>query len=817
MKKLLGTIAALILAAASLAQITITGKVVDKQKRPLGNASVTLRSNGKKEKALITNNQGLFAFSNIDSNTNNKLIVQYVGMKSDEENFVATENKTFNIVLENLDYFLEPLEVKAIRASDKSPFAKTDINKQQLEKTNLAQDIPFLLNQTPSVTINSDAGNGVGYTAIRIRGTDATRINVTLNGIPYNDAESQGTYFVDLPDFISSVNSIQVQRGVGTSTNGAAAFGATINMSTNEFHENPYAESNNSFGSFNTWKSTIKVSSGLIGEHFTVDARLSRIISDGYIDRASSNLQSFYISPAFTGKNTSVRLNIFSGKEKTYQAWYGIPEAKLKGDIEGIYEHYYNNLGYLYFTKEDSINLFTSDNRKFNPYTYKNQTDNYWQKHYQLFFNQSLNSNLSLNVASFLTRGYGYYEEYKAEQAYADYGLNNVVINEDTITTTDLVRQRWLDNYFYGQIFSLQYKKAKDELTIGGSWTKYNGKHYGTIIWSNMGSIPKDYRYYNYPATKTDANIYVKWLHEITTRWSLFADAQYRNVTHKMDGFEGSPDLFVHRKFNFFNPKAGISYNNNGLHAYISYALAHREPNRDDFQASPSQQPTYETLNDFELGAEKKTGRYNWAATFYYMLYNNQLVLTGKINDVGSYTRINVPNSYRAGIELQGGVVINNWLNASANLTLSRNKIKSFTEYIDNYDDGKQTATQHTNTDISFSPSVIGGAAINILPFKNAEINLSGKHVGKQYLDNTQNNNRSLQAYYTQDARLSYQLKNLIFNEWNLILQVNNIFNRKYEPNGYTYPYIYGSELINDNYYYPMAGTNFMIAVNMKL
>jgi len=284
-----------------------------------------------------------------------------------------------------------------------------------------------------------------------------------------------------------------------------------------------------------------------------------------------------------------------------------------------------------------------------------------------------------------------------------------------------------------------------------------------------------------------------------------------------MDGFEGSPDLFVHRKFNFFNPKAGISYNNNGLHAYISYALAHREPNRDDFQASPSQQPTHETLHDFELGAEKKTSRYNWVATFYYMLYNNQLVLTGKINDVGSYTRINVPNSYRTGIELQAGAVVSNWLNASANLTFSRNKIKSFTEYVDNYDDGKQTAMQRANTDISFSPTVIGGGVINILPFKKAGLSLLGKYVSKQYLDNTENDNRSLKGYYTQDVQFNYQLKNVIFSEWNLILQVNNIFNHMYEPNGYTYPYIYNGELINDNYYYPMAGSNFMIAINVRL
>ncbi len=792
MKNLLGTIIAFLFAATSFAQITISGAVVDKQNKQLSNATVILRS-GLKEKTTLTNNVGVFQFNNVTANENYKLIIQYVGMKTYEENFSATENKTFNVTLETLDYFLEPLEIKAVRASDKAPFTKTDITKQQLDKINLGQDIPILLNQTPSVVVNSDAGNGVGYTYIHIRGTDASRINVTLNGIPYNDAESQGTYFVDLPDFTSSVNSIQIQRGVGTSTNGSGAFGATINLSTNEFHENAYAESNNSYGSFNTWKNTIKVGSGLIGDHFTIDARLSRIVSDGYIDRASSDLQSFYISPAYTGKNTSVRLNIFSGREKTYQAWYGVPQDSL------LTHRTYNPSG---IEKPGT--------------PYDNETDNYWQKHYQLFFNQAINSKLSLNVATFLTRGYGYYEEYVGDQSYADYGLDNPVIGEDTISLTDLVRQRWLDNYFYGQVFSLQYKNKKNEVTLGGSWTRYDGKHYGTVIWSEMGGMPKEYKYYNYPALKTDNNIYIKWLHEFTNNWNWFADLQYRNVKHNMDGFEGNPDLIVHRKFNFLNPKAGISYNANGLHTYASYALAHKEPNRDDFQASATEQPTYETLHDFELGAEKRASNYNWGATFYYMLYDNQLVLTGKINDVGSYTRTNVPNSYRTGVELQGGYVFSKYVNANANLTLSKNKIKSFTEYIDNWDNGKQNVIQHTNIDISFSPSVIGGATINILPFKNAEIDLLSKYVGKQYMDNTQNKNRMLKAYFTQDARLAYTLHNTIFHEWNLILQVNNIFNKMYEPNGYTYPYVYGGELINDNYYYPMAGTNFMVAVNVK-
>ncbi len=793
MKKLLGTCVFMLLVAGVFGQLSISAKVVNQQNQPLEGASVTLKTEQKKERSVLTDHEGFFLFSNIQPNSSCKLLVRYIGMKNFEQNFISTENRSINIALESSDYFLEPLEVKAIRASDKSPFTKTDISKQQLTKLNLGQDIPFLLNQTPSVTITSDAGNGVGYTGIRIRGTDATRINVTLNGIPYNDPESQISYFVDLPDFASSVNSIQVQRGVGTSTNGSGAFGATINMSTNEFNQDAYADINNSYGSFNTWKSNLRVGSGLIGNHFTIDARLSKISSDGFIDRATSNLESFYFSPAYTGKNTSLRLNIFSGKEKTYQSWYGVPELSLQ------------------------------TNRTYNPAgtektgePYDNQTDNYQQDHYQLFLNQVLNKSWKFNIASFLTKGRGYYEEYKAEQFYADYGLSDIIINTDTITTTDLVRQRWLDNYFYGQIFSLQYKSPEDELTIGGSWTKYDGKHYGTVIWANTG-IAKDYKYYNYPATKTDFNVYAKWLHPLNTKWSLFGDVQYRNVMHNMEGFEGSRDLFIKRRFNFINPKAGISYNNNSIHGYASYALAHREPNRDDFQASLTEQPVYESLHDFELGFDKKTSSYNWSATFYYMRYDNQLVLTGKINDVGSYTRTNVPKSYRTGIELQGGFRFNSWLNASANLTLSRNKIKSFIEYIDDYDNGKQQLNQHENTDISFSPSIISSSSVNILPFENAEISLTGKYVGTQFLDNSQNTNRSLNDYYTADTRFNYTLKNFLFHEWNFIFQINNILNRKYEPNGYTYPYIYDGALINDNYYYPMAGRNYMMAVNIKL
>ena len=694
-------------------------------------------------------------------------------------------------------YLLTPVEVKAVRAGEKAPFTKTNLSKKEIEKNNLGQDIPFILNQTPSVVVNSDAGAGVGYTGLRIRGTDGSRINFTLNGIPYNDAESQGAFLVNLPDFTSSVNSIQVQRGVGTSSNGTGAFGATVSLSTNETNLKSYAELNNSFGSFNTWKNTVKAGTGLIDNHFTLDARLSQITSDGYVDRASSHLQAFYLSGAYVSDKSSLRLNVFSGKEKTYQAWNGVPESLLKT------ERKYNSSG---------------TDKPGEPYD--NETDNYRQTHYQLFYNHAANENWSLNTAAFLTRGLGYYENYKGGEKFADYRLPDLEINGTAVTETDLIRQKWLDNYFYGQILSAQYKKHGHALTLGGGWNVYDGQHYGDIIWAKYG-FDNDFRYYDVDAKKTDINAYAKWQYQFSTHWNLFADMQYRRVQHKMNGFSNNPELFINRKFDFFNPKAGITYSQNGWQSYFSYALANKEPNRDDFEASLVNQPNKETLHDFEAAVEKRTGKFHAGATVYYMKYKDQLVLTGMINDVGAYTRINVPNSYRAGIELQGGYIVNDWLNAVANISFSRNKVKSFTEYMDDYDANwewiGQRAISHENTDIAFSPAVVGGATINLLPLKNFEISFLSKYVGDQYLDNTQNEARKLNAFFTQDARAILTLKNKLFKEWNITGQVNNVFNKKYEPNGYTYGYVLDGTVSADNYYFPMAGTNFMIGLNIKL
>lgn len=701
----------------------------------------------------------------------------------------AQKEKKFNDTT-----LMQPVEVQAIRAGNKAPFAKTDISKKEIEKINLGQDIPFLLNQTPSVVVNSDAGNGVGYTGIRIRGTDATRINVTLNGIPYNDAESQGTFFVDLPDFASSAGSIQVQRGVGTSSNGAGAFGASINLSTNELNKEFYVATNNSFGSFNTYKNNLQFGSGLLDKHFVIDGRLSSIRSDGYIDRAKSNLNSFYLSSAYVDDRNSLRLNIFSGKEKTYQAWNGVAESLL------------------------------ATHRTYNPSgsekpgePYNNETDNYTQTHYQLFYNRKFNSSWKGNLAVFLTRGKGYYEQYKAGSELANYGLPGYFDGSNTITSTDLVRRLWLDNYFYGVIFSLQYQKKKTQLVFGGGYNSYDGQHYGNIKWAAVqAAVPENYRWYDLPAYKKDFSLYGKWTQQLSSRWQSFADVQLRTINYRIHGFRNNPSLHTSRQYAFLNPKFGITYSHKSWLAYLSYALAGKEPNRDDFEAGNAQQPKAERLHDVELGFERKLNKSSVAANIYYMHYRNQLVLTGKINDVGAYTRTNILVSYRAGIELQGKVQIAQWLNLAAHISFSENKIKNFTEYVDDYDNGGQQATFYRKTVISFSPSVVGGTSINFIPVKKGEISLMSKYVGRQYLDNTSQKSRSLNPYYLQDIRLSYLIETRIVKAANIILQLNNVFNKKYEPNGYSFSYIYGGNLTTENFYFPMAGFNFMLGVNLR-
>jgi iron complex outermembrane receptor protein len=687
---------------------------------------------------------------------------------------------------------LPPLEVRSIRVNDNSPFAKSNISAAQIAQVNLGQDLPFLLQNTPSVVVNSDAGTGVGYTGIRIRGTDATRINVTLNGIPYNDAESMGTFFVDMPDISTSANSIQIQRGVGTSTNGASAFGATINLATNDYKPSKYFSLQNSMGSFNTNKNSMVFGTGLIHNRITIDGRISNITSDGYIDRAKSDLKSFYVSSTYWGDNSSLRLNVISGKEKTYQAWYGVPEESLTTNRT------YNPAG----TEKEGT-------------PYDNQIDNYTQTHYQLFYNQTLTTNLKWNTAAFLTKGRGYYEEYKADVDLANYGLNINIGNP-----IDLVRRRWLDNNFYGQIVSIEYEKEANKIMVGGGWNQYDGKHFGELPYGvpNIASkLLLNPIYYSNMGIKKDYNSYLKWEHQLSNQLTSFMDLQFRHVQHSMNGFDSNPELYVDRKFDFVNPKAGISYKNNNTTYYSSIAIAHKEPNRDDFETGITQQPKQEILYDWETGFNSKQQNLSWGVNVYYMNYKDQLVLTGKINDVGSYTRTNVKNSYRAGIEIDGKWQISKQLASIGNVTFSKNKIDNFTEYFDDYDNGGQASINHRNTDITLSPNTTASHSLLYKPTEKMNVTWTSKYVSKQYLDNTQNESRILKAFFVNDLNISYKLISKKRVDAILQLYAINLLDVKYEPNGYTYSYIYGGTTTTSNNYFPMAGRTFLVSLKIDL
>jgi iron complex outermembrane recepter protein len=686
---------------------------------------------------------------------------------------------------------LPPLEIRSIRLSEQAPFAKTNISKAQIALNNVGQDLPFLLENTPSVVVHADAGIGVGYTGIRIRGTDATRINFTLNGIPYNDAESMGTFFVNIPDFGSSVNSIQIQRGVGTSTNGAGAFGASVNLMTNEYNPTSYLSLQNTAGSFNSFKNNLVFGSGLIDNKFTIDGRVSSIRSDGFIDRANSDLKSFFLSTTYWGEKSSLRLNVFSGKEKTYQAWYGVPEELLK------------------------------TNRTYNPAgtekagePYDNQTDNYTQTHYQLFYNKNINSQWKWNTAFYLTTGKGYYEEYKAGVDFLEY---NIDVTGKTNVPADLVRRRWLDNNFYGQIAALSYVDSLNDLTIGGGWSVYNGLHFGTLPYLDLRFAPADYRYYDNDAIKREMNSYVKWERKLTKRFKSFIDLQYRFVNHEMNGFTKNTDLEIERKFNFFNPKMGLTYQSKKIFYYTSIAVANKEPNRDDFEASATEQPRREQLVDLETGFEFKRPKYAINANVYYMNYKDQLVLTGKINDVGAYTRTNVPKSYRAGLELQFKYSFNKYFNSSYSITYSQNKIEAFTEYIDDYDQFKQVAIQHKNTNIALSPSLITNRTFNWKPNDKLSFFWTTKYTSKQFLDNTQNKDRILDAFFINDLNAHWTILNKTKFTMLLQLYANNVLDVEYAPNGYTFSYIYDRTLITSNNFYPMAGRNYWISLKIDL
>jgi iron complex outermembrane recepter protein len=712
---------------------------------------------------------------------------------------------------------LTEVVVKATRATEKTGMAFSTIREKEIAKQNLGQDIPFLLNQMPSVVVTSDAGAGVGYTGIRVRGSDATRVNVTVNGVPYNDSESQGVYWVDMPDFGSSVSSIQLQRGVGTSTNGAGAFGASINVNTLKYSLEPFAEINTSVGSFNTLKTNVMATTGLMNKHFVFDARLSRIASDGFVDRASSDLKSFYVSGGFYDKQNFVRLNVFSGKEVTYQSWYGIPQSLAIGDTKGFQDFIDRNYYDENFKKE-----LLDGGRKYNWYNYANEVDDYQQDHYQLISSFKLGQNWRLNPTLHYTYGRGFYEQYKDGRAFADYGLENVQVGAETIEETDLIQRKWLDNHFYGGVWSLDYEgSGKLTGSFGGGINKYDGDHFGEIIWAQYASNSIiGNRWYENTGTKTDFNIYGKGFYQFNEKFNGYLDLQYRNVGLTINGTaDALQSLTTDNNYNFFNPKLGFNLAMNPANSiYTSFAVGNKEPSRQDIVNAIASiiQPKPENLQDFELGFRHLASETQFEANAYFMNYKDQLVLTGAINNVGEGVRVNVPRSYRAGIELQVAQKLGQKVLLTANTTFSSNKIKNFTETIPSYDGETPNAVnEFENTDIAFSPNIIAGGSLRFTPKGGLEFALLPKYVGKQFLDNTSNDNRALDAFFVNDLRVNYSLKPKGLKNLTFSLLVNNLFNTQYESNGYTYSYLYYG-LITENFVFPQAGTNFLAAVKVR-
>ena len=683
---------------------------------------------------------------------------------------------------------LKEVTVSSVRAKDKNPITYTNLSKEEIAPRNLGQDVPVLLQYLPSVVSTTDAGNGVGYTYMRVRGADGSRINVTLNGVPFNDSESQGTFFVNLPDFASSLESVQLQRGVGTSTNGAGAFGASLNMQTKSFQEKAYAEVSNSVGSFATRKHTIAFGTGL-HNNFEMNARISNIASDGFIDRATSNMFGYFFNTNYITEQSQVKFLAFGGKQKTYQAWYGIEDPeKLKNDRTfnpaGMYTDEFGNVQF-----------------------YDNETDNYWQNHFQLHWTEKWSEKWISNTALHYTIGKGYFEQYKEDEDLTDYNLPD--FNGNSIS--DLVRKRWLDNDFFGATFSLNYRTPKTDLLFGGAANRYLGKHFGEVVWT-QNYVPNPNRYYDNFGNKDDVNFYTKASYNITSHLNLFADFQYRMVFYEATSVKFSD---VNDTFRFFNPKAGVNYQLDTKNSFYGFlGVANKEPRRDDYE-SGSVKP--ERLIDYELGWKYNTQKVKISANAFYMNYKDQLVLTGALNDVGSPIFTNSGKSYRVGLEVESTIAIADKLILNPNVTLSQNKNQDFYFQRDGF------LQNLGNTDIAFSPNLIVGNRLTFLPIKDFQISLLSKFVSEQYMGNIDSKQSKFGAYFVNDLNINYEWKiNKSIKSIVLSGLVNNIFDLEYESNGYFYTYDddWSSPgnitTIEGAGFFPQAGINFLLGMSLK-
>lgn len=714
---------------------------------------------------------------------------------------MAGENQ-FNATLKPTSTALREAEVSALRAGDRAPFARTLVTREEIQRINTGVDLPYLLELQPSVVSTSDAGTGIGYTYMRIRGTDATRTNITINGVPFNDPESQGAFLVNLPDLASSAEDIEIQRGVGTSTNGPGAFGASINLRTTAVRPEAWGLVSLSGGSFNTQRYSVSAGTGLIGapeaDKFSLDVRLSSITSDGFVDRATADLKSYFLQSAWLDAKgrRSLRFITFRGKEVTYQAWAGVDPAIL------------------------------DTNRTFNPYTYENEVDNYDQTHYQLLFDQRLGKNTDLNITLFRVLGAGYFEQFREGDDLATYGIAPALINGDSVFTTDLIRRRWLDNVLTGANVSANIKLGAHRLVFGGNLSDYQGDHFGEVIWARFaGDTDIRDRYYDNDARKTDANAFAKLTYALTDAIDVYGDAQVRQVDYRFLGFNNDLENITQRvNYTFFNPKAGLLWRlKDGARVHASFAVANREPNRNDLEeTTPTSRPRSEQLLDYELGYERRSARFTAGINAYYMDYRDQLVLTGELNDVGAALRTNVAESYRAGVELMWAVQAARRLTWRANASFSSNKVRNFVEFVDDWDTGAQRVIEQGTTDLAFSPSIVAGSELSYRFWEQqgrgqADLTFVTKYVGEQYLDNTGSPDRMLDPFLVNDLRLNLGvIGTKTFQRIDINLTARNLFSELYESNGWVYSFFEGDRRQSFIGLFPQAPLNILGGVTVR-
>lgn len=782
------------------AQYSISGKITDSQTgEPLPGANIIIENTLL---ATISGIDGSYSFQKLKPGKYT-MKATFIGYSPLEKTVDISKNIRLDIKLNPTVYVSDEVVISAIRAGGGNVTTSSKVDAKQIERNNTGQDLPYVLKTLPSTVITSDAGNGIGYTGIRIRGTGLTGINVTLNGVPVNDGESQGVYFVDLPDLASSIENMTVRRGVGVSSNGEAAFGGSINIKTGEFNPNAYGELALGGGSFNTFKGTLKFGTGLIKNKWLFDGRISLIRSDGYVERASSDLKSFSVSGGYYGKKDILKLMVMSGREKTYQAWYGTPKDSLETNRT------YNPAG-----------MILDENGNITGY-YDNQTDNYRQTYYQAHYAHEFSKQMNLAATLYFTRGLGYYESYKNNQKFSDYGWNDTIIGGDTITRTSLIRQKWLDNYFYGGNVSLTWNPGRFDLNFGAGGNQYFGKHYGYVIWAQVAR-PGDYDrpwYFN-TGLKNNFHVFAKAGYHATENLEIYFDILYRYIHYDMKGtHDDLRDLTQAHDYSFLNPKLGLSFSMNQRNSlYLYGGISNREPNRSVFRdADSGQQVLSERLYDLEIGYKYNSAWFTTELNGFYMHYKDQLVQTGKINNVGTPIMTNVPKSYRTGIEFIGAARFLKIVKWQLNATYSQNKIKNFVSYVDNWDLWpEQVADTLGTTDISFSPDFTLSSNLSVEPLKRLTISLISQYVSRQYVDNTSSKERSINPYFVNDLRFFYSLPTGFFRKIDFWLTLNNIFNVKYETNAWVYRYVYDGTEYEMNGYFPQAGFNFMAGINLK-